>query len=82
LREIGQLPQQRQKVRKRWASGPLSIPRLRLLGGGEGTQISGELLSGEGFDDVAFLEIAKAVDADTALHTVRNFLDVFLDALE
>ncbi len=52
------------------------------LGGGECAQVGGQFLRGEGFDQVAFLEVAEAAEADAALHAVGDFAGIVLEAFE
>src|SRR6266700_2819030 len=52
------------------------------LRGRERPQVGGHLLRREGFDEVAFLEVAESAQADAALHSVGYFADIVLEALK
>ncbi len=45
-------------------------------------KVGGHLLCGEGFEKIAFFQIAVVGDADAALHAVGDFARVVLEALE
>src|SRR5665213_3617851 len=63
--------------------GPCEFGHLGLLDfGGVGAKFGGQLLGGEGFDDVAGLDVLEAGEVDTALDARTDFGDVVLDALE
>src|SRR5436309_1438002 len=52
------------------------------FGRSESAEVGGHLLGRKGLEDVAFLDVAEPVDADAALHAVRHFAGVVLEALE
>src|SRR6202789_4397253 len=64
-------------------AGSLGLKRRRALRfGGQRSEIGGQFLSGEGLDDVAFLDVIEVAQADAALHAVGHFADIVFDALE
>src|SRR5579883_2317348 len=61
---------------------PCDLSEGLRFGGSELAQVGGHLLGGEGFKQVALLEIAKVGNADTALHSVCDFSGIVFEALQ